>query len=189
MRRALRIYETSYGPDHPQVASGLNNLAWLLKSTGRFDEAKPLMCRALAIYEKSYPDHPDLAIALNNFALLLQTAGRLAEAEPLMRRALAINEKNFGPGHPNVATVLNNLAALLKETDRLAEAKPLLRREVEIFLSFTQKTGYAHPHLLAALGTYHTLLIGMGRSEAETRTKIDAIISAYGLGAKIRRSD
>jgi Tetratricopeptide repeat len=31
MRRALRIHEQSYGPDHPDVATGLNNLALLLK--------------------------------------------------------------------------------------------------------------------------------------------------------------
>ena len=59
MRRALAIDEQSFGPDHPNVASGLNNLAQLLQATNRLAEAEPLMRRALAIDEKSYgPEHP-----------------------------------------------------------------------------------------------------------------------------------
>ena len=59
MRRALAIDEASYGPDHPNVAIDLNNLASLLWATNRLGEAEPLMRRALAIDEASYgPDHP-----------------------------------------------------------------------------------------------------------------------------------
>ena len=84
-RRALAIDEQSYGPDHPNVASDLNNLAQLLQATNRLAEAEPLMRRALAIDEKSYgPDHPNVAIRLNNLAQLLQATNRLAEAEPLI---------------------------------------------------------------------------------------------------------
>ena len=84
IRRALAIDEKSFGPDHPNVAIGLNNLALLLQATNRLAEAEPLMRRALAIDEKSFgPDHPDVAIDLNNLAMLLQDTNRLAEAEPL----------------------------------------------------------------------------------------------------------
>ena len=41
MRRALAIEEKNYGPDHPDVAIRLNNLAHLLKATNRFAEAEP----------------------------------------------------------------------------------------------------------------------------------------------------
>ena len=105
MRRALAIDEASHGPDHPNVAIRLNNLASLLRATNRLAEAEPLMRRALAIDEASYgPDHPNVAIRLNNLASLLQDTNRLAEAEPLMRRALAIDEASYGPDHPNVAS-------------------------------------------------------------------------------------
>ena len=105
MRRALAIDEKSYGPEHPNVATDLNNLALLLQATNRLEEAEPLMRRALAIDEKSYgPEHPNVATDLNNLAQLLQATNRLAEAEPLMRRALAIDEKSYGPEHPNVAS-------------------------------------------------------------------------------------
>ena len=108
MRKAL-------GPDHPKVATALNNLAQLLAGHEPAFRGRALYRRALAIDEKSLgPDHPEVAKDLNNLAELLQATNRLSEAEPLMRRALAIFEKSFGPDHPDVATSLNNLAELLQ---------------------------------------------------------------------------
>jgi len=60
MRRALKIDEDSFGHDHPNVATDLNNLAELLRNTNRLSEAEPLYRRALKIDEASFgPDHPD----------------------------------------------------------------------------------------------------------------------------------
>jgi tetratricopeptide (TPR) repeat protein len=41
-RRALGIQEKALGPDHPNVAAGLNNLAVLYCAQGRYAEAEPL---------------------------------------------------------------------------------------------------------------------------------------------------
>ncbi len=166
MRRALEIYEKSYGPEHPDVAADLNNLAQLLQATNRLGEAEPLMRRALTIDEKSYgPEHPDVATDLNNLALLLQATNRLAEAEPLMRRALTIDEKSYGPEHPDVATDLNNLALLLQATNRLAEAEPLMRRA----LTIDEKSyGPEHPDVARDLNNLALLLQATNRlGEAE----------------------
>jgi tetratricopeptide (TPR) repeat protein len=40
------------GPDHPDVATALNNLASLLQDKGDYADAEPLYRRALAIAEK-----------------------------------------------------------------------------------------------------------------------------------------
>ena len=133
MWRALRIDEKNYGPDHPNVARDLNNLAQLLHAAGRFGKAESLMQRALGIDEKSHgPDHPDVARDLNTLAQLLHAGGRFGEAEPLMRRALEIDEKHYGPQHPDVATDINILGALLQDTDRLPQAEPLYLRALKI---------------------------------------------------------
>ena len=85
-RRALAIDEKSFGPEHPNVATSLNNLAAIARATNRLAEAEPLYRRALAIDEKSFgPDHPNVAIRLNNLAQLLQRhqparRGRAADA-------------------------------------------------------------------------------------------------------------
>ena len=104
-QRALAIKEKALGPDHPDVATSLNNLALLYKAQGKYVEAEPLYQRALAIREKALgPEHPDVAKSLNNLAELYQDQGKYSEAEPLYQRSLAIKEKALGPEHPDVAT-------------------------------------------------------------------------------------
>ena len=84
------IFEKALGPDHPSVASALNNLASLYKEEARYADAEPLYKRALAIREKALgPDHPDVAQSLNNLADLYSAQGRHADAEPLYKRARA----------------------------------------------------------------------------------------------------
>ena len=113
--RALAIREKVLGPEHPDTATSLNNLAVLLQDQGDLAGARPLYERALAIREKALgPEHPDTATSLNNLARLLQAQGDLAGARPLCERALAIREKALGPEHPDTATSLNNLALLLQ---------------------------------------------------------------------------
>ena len=58
----VAIAEKSYGPEHPNIARHLNNLAELYYNQGRYAEAEPLYRRALVIDEKSYgPDRPNVA--------------------------------------------------------------------------------------------------------------------------------
>src|SRR5262245_2517237 len=45
--RALAIPEAAYGPDHPEVATALNNLAFILRDLGDLVAARPLQERAL----------------------------------------------------------------------------------------------------------------------------------------------
>jgi tetratricopeptide (TPR) repeat protein len=111
----------------------MSHLSLLLKTKALYDEAEPLVRRALEIDQQAFGEnHPKVAIRLNNLAQLLQDTDRLAEAEPLMRRVLQIDQQAFGEDHPGIAIDLNNLAALLKVTNRLAEAEPLMRRALQI---------------------------------------------------------
>jgi tetratricopeptide (TPR) repeat protein len=118
-RRALSIGEQSLGPDHPEVAIRLSNLAQLLQDTNRLSEAEPMMRRALSIGEQSYgPDHPNVAIRLNNLAQLLKATNRLSEAEPLMRRALSIFHSSLGEDHPSTQRVAANYESLQEARDK-----------------------------------------------------------------------
>ena len=97
LQRALAVDERSFGLNHPNVATCLNNLAALLLDTNRIEEAESLYRRALEIDERSFgADDPKVATCLNNLAQLHQATGRLQEAESLYRRALAIDEQGFG---------------------------------------------------------------------------------------------
>jgi tetratricopeptide (TPR) repeat protein len=179
--RALELAENHYGPDHPEVATVLNNLAQLLQATNRLAEAEPLMRRALKIDETSFgPDHPQVAISLNNLAALLKVTNRLAEAEPLMRRALVIDEASFGPDHPKVAIHLNNLAQLLQATNRLAKAEPLMRRALVID---EESYGPDHPNVAIRLNNMAQLLKDTNRmAEAEPLMRRALVIDEESYG-------
>jgi len=180
-RRALAIAEKNFGPDHPEMATALNNLAALLQNTNRFAEAEPMMRRALAIAEKSFqPGEPKVATYLNNLAQLLQETNRLAEAEPMMRRALAIDEDSFGANHRDVATDLNNLARLLRATNRLPEAEPLYRRALAID---ERSFGADHPKVAIRLNNLAILLQETKRfTEAEPMMRRALAIDENSLG-------
>ena len=67
-RRALAITEQALGPDHPDTATSLDNLAALYRAQGRYPEAEPLVRRALAITEQALgPDHPTTRTIRDNF--------------------------------------------------------------------------------------------------------------------------
>jgi tetratricopeptide (TPR) repeat protein len=79
-----RLIEDHLGPEHPNTAASINNLAALYDAQGRYEEAEPLYERALEIREKVLgPEHPNTALSINNLAQLYREQGRYEEAERL----------------------------------------------------------------------------------------------------------
>ncbi|NUQ85198.1 MAG: tetratricopeptide repeat protein, partial [Anaerolineales bacterium] len=65
--RAIKIWEANLGAEHPQVATGVNNLGWVLKAHGDLAGARSAYERALAIFKKFLPpDHPNIKIVQGN---------------------------------------------------------------------------------------------------------------------------
>jgi Tfp pilus assembly protein PilF len=103
-KRAIRNWETTFGPEHPISASALNNLGMLYSDQGRVDEAEALFRRALAIQQKAFgAEHPDVARMMNNLAGVYQRRRQYPEAEDIYHQVLAIQEKKLGPEHSEVA--------------------------------------------------------------------------------------
>ena len=92
---ALAIAEKALGPEHPHVATSLNNLAELYRAQGKYAQAEPLYRQALAIVEKALgPEHPGIATMLENYARMLRVLNRHDEAEKMEARAQAIRAKH-----------------------------------------------------------------------------------------------
>ncbi len=90
---ALAVTEAALGPDHPDTATALDNLAVTYRALGRSAEALPLRERALAVTEAALgPGHPSTAIRLDNLAVTYRALGRPADALPLEERAGQIRE-------------------------------------------------------------------------------------------------
>ena len=82
------------GPDHPNTAIGLDNLAVTYRELGQAGDALPLQQRALQITETTLgPSHPDTAIQLDNLAGTYRALGQPDEAVPLEERARQIREE------------------------------------------------------------------------------------------------
>jgi CHAT domain-containing protein/Tfp pilus assembly protein PilF len=147
--RGLEIREKVLGPDHPDVAASLNNVALLYFSQGDYPKAEPVYQRALAIREKALsPDHPDVAAMLHNLANLYFTQGDYAKAEPAFKKALVIREKALSPDHPDVARSLDNLAVLYRNKGDYAKAEPFFQRALAIS---ERVQGPEHPDVLQSL--------------------------------------
>ena len=90
-KEALKVAKNTFGSNHPDVATSLNNLAALYHNQGKYAEAEPMYKRSLAIYEKALgPDHLRVAASLNNLAELYRQIGKEDEAEKLEARAKKI---------------------------------------------------------------------------------------------------
>jgi tetratricopeptide (TPR) repeat protein len=169
-KRALAIYETILGSDHPSTATSLNNLALLYNNQGDFAAAEPLYKRAIVIREKTQgPEHPALATSLNNLAALYHDQGDNDSAKPLYMRALAIDEKTYGLDHPEVGTDLNNLAELYRAEGDHAAAEPLYMRALAIE---EMALGPEHPSTATILNNLAALYYDQGDyAAAEPLTK------------------
>ena len=121
------------GPEHPDTATSLNNLAVLLQDQGDFAGARPLYrARAGDTRKGARPRASRHGERASTTSPPAQDQGDLAGARPLFERALAIREKALGPEHPDTATSLNNLARLLQDQGDFAGARPLFERALAI---------------------------------------------------------
>jgi len=160
-RRALAIREQHLGPEHPDTATILHNLAILQRDTGNVVEAEQLYQRALAIREQHLgPEHPYAANALSNLANLYLAQRRYREAEPLYRRALVIREKLFGPPHLDSDDHLHTLANFYVTQGRYRDAEPLYQRILAIR---EQRLGPLHYRTANILNNLAVLYLSQGR--------------------------
>jgi tetratricopeptide (TPR) repeat protein len=161
-RQALSIAEAALGPDHPDVAICLNNLASSYFDLGRAADAVPLLLRALKITEATLGrDHPDVAIRLGNLANSYRNLGRAADSVPLEQRALTITATALGSNHPTVAVRLNNLAHSYRNLGRAADAVPLFLRALKITET---ALGLNHPDVAICLNNLASSYLDLGRA-------------------------
>ena len=165
-RSAVDARRTALGPQDPETLESINNLALLLQSQGKLEEAEPLYRDALAGYKARFGEEdPRTLTVMDNLALLSYNRGRLGEAESLLRGALEGRRKALGTDHPDTLSSMNNLASVLQDEGKLAEAEPLYREALE---GCRSRLGEKHPNTLSAIGNLASMLQAQGKlAEAE----------------------
>lgn len=153
-QHALAIYEQELGPDHPYVATTIDDLASLYRKQRKYEKAELLYQLALTQAEKT-ASHSSIATSLNNLAELYRLQGNYERAELLYKRALAYLEQTLGPEHPYVATILENLTILYCDQGKYNQAEPLYQRTL---LLYKQTSGLDYTGTTTMLGNYIDLL-------------------------------
>jgi CHAT domain-containing protein/tetratricopeptide (TPR) repeat protein len=148
--RAIRIKEAKLGPDDPDLATSLQNLADLRLAVNRSAPVEGLCERTLAIRERVLGlDHPDVAGSLDCLARISFLKGQSPRARALAERALEIRQKAYGADDPRLAPSMQRLAMVLADLGDMKGTERLFERALAILeASF----GPDHPDVAMALG-------------------------------------
>jgi serine/threonine-protein kinase len=123
LQRALAIRERVFGPDHPQVASTLNDLGTIALQQGRLDDAEADYRRMIAIYQRVFGGaHWLIGTAQSNLASVRMARKDLPGAEALYRQALAEFSASQGPRHTNTGIAHVKLGRALLRQGRFRDA-------------------------------------------------------------------
>ena len=159
-KKALEVAERNVGPNHPDVAASLNNLAMLHQAMADYGKAKPLYEKAMEICRKALGDeHPSYAKSLSNLAALYQMTGEYAKAEPLYEKAMEICRKVLGDEHPNYGKSVSSLGAVYTAMGDYAKAEPLCKKGMEIL---RKALGEQHPDYAKSVGNLAALYEAVG---------------------------
>ena len=161
--QALAIRRKSLPPDHPDIATSLNNLGVVQSELREYAAAKQSHEQALAIWRKSLPpDHPDIADSLNNLGVVQSALREYAAAKQSHEQALAIRRKSLPPDHPLIAFSLCNLG----------------------ILSLTSGVGVgdAVPGLAEATGLFQAEQLRLAVAQAEQEQLATAALAKISLG-------
>jgi eukaryotic-like serine/threonine-protein kinase len=133
LRRALAIYDTTFGREHPDYASVLFNLGLAQVGQGHLEEGLRSYREAIAIAERTRgPEHPGNVIYMANLGDVLVRLGKLDEAIAFNRRALALCAKVRPEQHPDTVVMATNLGEVLLRAGKTDEAIALFRRAIAI---------------------------------------------------------
>ncbi|GAB2296469.1 Protein KINESIN LIGHT CHAIN-RELATED 1 [Dionaea muscipula] len=97
-QKALTVFKSSKGENHPSVASVYIRLADLYYKTGKIRESKSYCENALRIYNKPVPGatQEDIACGLSEIAAVYESINESEEALKLLQRAMKLLEDKVG---------------------------------------------------------------------------------------------
>src|SRR5437879_185412 len=89
--QACDLIRRQCGPQHPDLAAILADLANLYRAAGNPTGAEPLYQEALAVARAAWGEqHPEVATSLTHLAAFYEAVGNETAAEPLYQQAVAI---------------------------------------------------------------------------------------------------
>jgi tetratricopeptide (TPR) repeat protein len=131
LQRAIAIGEHNHGAGAVEVAGAYASLGTAYHDLHRFADARPLLERAVAAYERA-GQFGNLGIAEINLADLLIATNHLDDALATARRAQDALERGMGTSSSVVGFALYDQARCLNATGKPTDAIPLLERALTL---------------------------------------------------------
>jgi len=157
---------------YSDLGTMLNNVALILRKSGRQKAAEPYYLHALQIYEKQLgPNHIDVASVLNNLAVFYTNERRYSEAEKIHLRALDIREKLHPASHPDIAQSKCNLAVVYHSRGDYAKAAELYRASLK---SWEEAGGKPSEDYEVIASNYADLLRSLGQARKAHQVEVRA---------------
>lgn len=131
---ALTNAERSYGPEHPNTADAMFNLAEIYRMLGNFNNSESYYYGTLAIREKLLGrEHSQVAACYYGLAELMTERGEYRLAKDYAERAQSIYEKTNGPDNVEIGKVTLVLAELSKGQLQYEAAESFGTKALAIF--------------------------------------------------------
>jgi tetratricopeptide (TPR) repeat protein len=157
---------------YSDLGTMLNNVALILRKSGRQKAAEPYYLHALQIYEKQLgSNHADVASVLNNLAVFYTNERRYSEAEKIHLRALDIREKLYPAAHPDIAQSKCNLAVVYHSRGDYAKAAELYRASLK---SWEEASGKPSEDYEVVASNYADLLRSLGQARKAHQVEVRA---------------
>jgi tetratricopeptide (TPR) repeat protein len=159
-KRALALKERTFGPDDPDVAQSLNNVGSILVTMKRFDEAQPILERAVDIAQRVGHRRDGTGLALASLGELWLRRGEPRKAKPYLEQSVEIfrplDSFFLGP-------TLRLLSCVLRDLKENVAAEEMF----ESTLAWQAKNHAGAPEVAETLTEYARLKRATGRmSEA-----------------------
>lgn len=118
-RREFKESETTFGGHHSLTLGLQFNLARMLSSQGKWEEAKELFVQVMETHLKVQgQEHPDTLSSMVILAMTLSRQGLWGEAEELFAQVMESRKMELGEDHPLTLVSMGNSAWTFSEQGR-----------------------------------------------------------------------
>lgn len=180
--RAATLAETVHGADSVTTAIALHNLGFILRRDNLPDDARAVLERALAIYERHLPAvHEDIRNIAGELGEIYVKSGRGNDLADIYDRLVARAESEGFGRHIGVAQMRANQGFVLRGLKRADDSEAAFTRALAIFDENGQIESQAYIVTLEALLDRLEQTNRFERAEARARATIGALGR---LGAK-----
>ncbi|NNF14101.1 MAG: tetratricopeptide repeat protein [Gemmatimonadetes bacterium] len=139
---AVNQLDTAFVEAPELEAAARSAIGWALFQMGRYDDAEPLLERALEV-RAQLGSPEEQAESILHWAQLQQVRGRFDSADVLFQRAIQEQRSTLGATHPEVAAALKLRGIMIGELGRYDEAEGALREALAIIEEHGDALGVA----------------------------------------------